>query len=124
VEPLIKVLVDKRNYSSNVEYWEWEASTRIDNIEQHLIDKYKKEADTFICYTCCVVLGEIGDERAVGSLIKALEDEDCHPRMAAAEALGRIGDNRAVEPLIKALEDDEVRYAAEEALEKLGHEVE
>ena len=98
------------------------------------------------------VLGRIGDARAVEVLIEIMSDgyarEDAvnalvrigkaaveplieafgHEyygvRRGAAEALGRIGDARAVEPLIKALEDDEVRYAAEEALEKLGHEVE
>jgi HEAT repeat protein len=46
-------------------------------------------------------LGEIGDQRAVESLIEALSDSSVND--AAAEALGAIGDERAVEPLIEAL---------------------
>jgi HEAT repeat protein len=67
---------------------------------------------------------------AVEPLIKALGngDESSWIRIYYARALGRIGDGRAVELLIKLLEDededDDVRNAAEEALEKLGHEVE
>jgi HEAT repeat protein len=63
-------------------------------------------------------------EVAVIPLIAALEGEDEESRMHAAHALGELGDSRAVEPLITALEDEEGFWRAEEALEKLGHEVE
>jgi len=53
------------------------------------------------------VLGQVGDRRAVGSLIKALGDEDLLVRQHAAESLGKLGDGRAVEPLIKALRDND-----------------
>ena len=52
------------------------------------------------------------------------EEVDEWARSTAVKTLGNIGDERAVESLIKALEDDDVRDAAKEALEKLGHEVE
>jgi HEAT repeat protein len=84
-------------------------------------------------------LGNIGDTRAVELLIKALGDDVQLVRSHAARALGRICDVREdtfsnVEPLIKVLSDNpsaldpyggsDVRDAAKEALEKLGHEVE
>ena len=46
-------------------------------------------------------LGLVNDKRAVGALIKALEDKDIEMRLSAAEALGDLGDTQAVEPLIK-----------------------
>ena len=67
-------------------------------------------------------LGQIGDARAVESLIAALRDRNSAVRQAAAEALGRIGDTHAVEPLIAELRDgySNVRQAAAEALVKIG----
>jgi len=63
-------------------------------------------------------LGKLGDTRAVGSLIAALQDEDIEVHHAAAWALGEIRDARAVDPLIAALQDEdvEVRRAAAWAL--------
>ena len=76
-------------------------------------------------------LGELGDARAVRSLIKALGDCDSGVRRAAAEALsllgqpqwkdwikgdgddlyrlGRFGQTRAVEPLIQAFRESEYK---------------
>lgn len=54
------------------------------------------------------LLAQIGDARAVGPLIQALEDEDGDVRSSAAYALGVIGDERAVEPLIQALNDTSI----------------
>jgi HEAT repeat protein len=48
-------------------------------------------------------LGELGDPRAVDSLLDALSDEYWPVRKAAASSLGEIGDPGAVEPLIAAL---------------------
>ncbi len=47
-----------------------------------------------------VVLGEIGDDRAVSPLITALRDANFTVRDNAALALGEIGDVRAIQPLI------------------------
>ena len=46
-----------------------------------------------------VMLGDIGNPKAVVPLIKALQDHDANVRHGAAEALGKIGDCRAVSPL-------------------------
>ena len=43
-------------------------------------------------------LGEIGDTRAVESLIKALGDVESTVRWSVPTALGKIGDGRAIEP--------------------------
>lgn len=67
-------------------------------------------------------LGEIGDTRAVESLIPVLrEDQEERVRTQAAHALGQLGDKRAIQPLIEALKDQDhsVRYAAIMALWKL-----
>lgn len=52
-----------------------------------------------------VVLGEIKDKRAVGSLIHALNDKETKVRGSVAEALGKIKDRRAIIPLMIALTD-------------------
>ena len=67
------------------------------------------------------VLGMIGDESAVDSLIDALHDGHWEVRAHAAEALGRIEDPRAVEPLIETLKDRDatVRGNAVDGLAKI-----
>ncbi len=67
------------------------------------------------------ILGEIGDEAAVLTLVKALKDDNPSTRKKAAKAIGKIGDKRAVEPLKKALEDlnVDVRKAAKVALKSI-----
>jgi len=73
-------------------------------------------------YRITDLLGEIGDPRAVKSLIHVLRN-DASPgiRGSAAHALGEIGDVRAIEPLIIALTNDEsVRHVVKTALVKIG----
>ena len=81
---------------------------------------YKKDAK--IRSGAAVVLGEIGDTRAIEPLIPALQDKLVVVRANAAEALGKICDTRAVEPLIAALQDNDkdVHKIAAEALGKIG----
>jgi len=73
--------------------------------------------------TAARALGEMGDERAVKSLIRVLNDSD-EPRIVrrrAAEALGNIGDERAVAPLTKSLEYyDDIGRVAKSALAKIS----
>jgi HEAT repeats/PBS lyase HEAT-like repeat len=52
-------------------------------------------------------LGDIGDSRAVDSIIPFLKHQHSHDRCLAAEALGKIGDKRAFEPLLPLLEDND-----------------
>lgn len=68
-------------------------------------------------------LGEIGDHRAVGSLIKALKDKNWKVRMYIIEALGKIGDPRAIDPIIAHLSDEivDVKEKAAVTLAKMYH---
>ncbi len=50
-------------------------------------------------------LGELREPRAVGALIRALEDEEAEVRWCAAESLFRIGEP-ALGPLIAAMDSD------------------
>jgi hypothetical protein len=67
-------------------------------------------------------LGELGDHRALGVLLGALEADDAQARAAAAEALGKIGLPPAMTGLIQALADEEplVRRKATAALGAIG----
>jgi HEAT repeat protein len=67
-------------------------------------------------------LGLIGDRRAVGALLNALQDRDPVLRSRVAVALGRLGDERAFENLVMALRDPKmhVRRDAMWALSELG----
>lgn len=63
-------------------------------------------------------LGDIGDTRAVATLVELMEDDDEGIRQSAIVSLGKIGDKGAIAPLIKALsdEDTDVRMSAVKAL--------
>ena len=87
-----------------------------------LIKALSYRKDDKVRQAAMVALGQIGDARAIESLIAMLKDADDGMRSAAADALGQIGDTLAVEPLIAVLQDshDQVRYSAACALLKVG----
>jgi hypothetical protein len=67
-----------------------------------------------------LVLGKLGDKRAVPALIQALRDENETVRGVAATSLGRIGDRSAANALMTASTSDAsefVRSQARKALE-------
>ena len=67
-------------------------------------------------------LGQIGDKRALESLIDLLKDNNEYVRANAAYALGQIGDKRAIDPLIEAFKDNcnHVRVCVAKALGQIG----
>jgi HEAT repeat protein len=69
-----------------------------------------------------VLLGRLGDKRAVRPLAKLLRDRQWMVRLAAAAALGVLKDDSAVEPLLKTRADkeEEVVVSAYTALRALG----
>lgn len=74
-----------------------------------------------IAATCA--LGRIGDPVALPDLLELAQSSDFHLQMAAIDALGDMGDSRAEPMLLKLLSEhpnDNVRYAAAEALVKVG----
>jgi len=101
------------------------ASIKTDRLIQQLIlDLESKESD--VRGRAAFALGQLGGEKAVEPLIKALTaDKESGVRVTAAFALGRSGGEKAVEPLIKALTADKesgVRGTAAEALGWSGNE--
>ncbi len=68
-----------------------------------------------------ITLGEMGDERCVEPLARALRDGDWQVREVAIEAMGQVG-SPAVEMLLKLLRDWEVRKYAIAALGKIRDE--
>ncbi|TKB93438.1 MAG: HEAT repeat domain-containing protein [Nitrospira sp.] len=68
-----------------------------------------------------ITLGEMGDERCVEPLARALRDGDWQVREVAIEAMGEVG-SPAVETLLKLLRDWEVRKYAIAALGKIRDE--
>ncbi|MCA1595000.1 MAG: HEAT repeat domain-containing protein, partial [Chloroflexi bacterium] len=67
----------------------------------------------------CRSLAELGDLRAVESVIGALSSPGAELREDAVGALGQFGDDRAIEPLIARLDDPESRLRAS-AADSLG----
>jgi hypothetical protein len=70
-----------------------------------------------------LVLGKLGDTRAVQPLIKALGDENRTVRGIAASALGQLGDPAAVDPLrdlVRRESDSFVKGQAEKAVTALA----
>jgi HEAT repeat protein len=68
------------------------------------------------------VLGQIGDPRAVESLVRLLSSKNLWERWVAASSLGYIGDERATPALIERLRDHSttVRFAVVGALGDCG----
>lgn len=78
-----------------------------------------------LCETAVLeALGRIGDERALGALVKALKDERTDVCSAAIEALGALGDPRTDDALQACLArpdaDAEMRLRVSDALESIA----
>jgi HEAT repeat protein len=80
-----------------------------------------KDSDWVVRREAAITLGEMGDERCVEPLGRALRDGDWQVREVAIEGLGLIG-SPAVELLIKLLRDWDVRKYAIAALGKIRDE--
>ncbi|MGH7147338.1 MAG: HEAT repeat domain-containing protein [Nitrospiraceae bacterium] len=80
-----------------------------------------KDPDWVVRREAAITLGEMGDERCVDPLCRALRDGDWQVREVAIDGLGQIG-SPAVELLIKLLRDWDVRKYAIAALGKIRDE--
>jgi HEAT repeat protein len=80
--------------------------------------------DLIVRGRAALMLGKMGDVRAVNPLIRALNAPGHQTPLHAAEALGKLGDPRAIEPLLMlaATGRDKTREAALKALDRLGHQ--
>ena len=79
--------------------------------------------DLIVRGRAALMLGKLGDARAVEPLIRALDAPGYQTPLYAAQSLGKLGDPRAIEPLLRMIQshNDKMREAAQEALEKLGY---
>ncbi|TAJ10314.1 MAG: HEAT repeat domain-containing protein [Nitrospirae bacterium] len=79
------------------------------------------DPDLVVRREAVITLGEMGDERCVEPLVRALRDGDWQVREAAIDALGQVG-SPAVEPLIKQLRDWDIRKSVIRALGRIKDE--
>lgn len=82
-----------------------------------------RHEDLIVRGRAALMLGKLGDPRAVEPLIDALDAPGFQTPVYAAEALGKLGDARAIEPLIEIVNthSDRMRDAAQKALLNLGY---
>jgi HEAT repeat protein len=82
------------------------------------------QEDLIVRGRAALMLGKLKDNRAVPTLIRALDAPGFQTPMNAAEALGRIGDTRAIDALVGFADAsrDKTRVVALEALKQLGYE--
>jgi HEAT repeat protein len=82
--------------------------------------------DLIVRGRAALMLGKLGDLRAVEPLIRALDAPGFQTPFYAAQALGELGDARAVEPLTTMAADskDKTRDVVVQALKRLGYEAE
>lgn len=85
---------------------------------------HARSEDVYLRGLAIIVLGHIGDKKALPFLTEALLHGNKVLRLQAAEALGRLGDVKALPSLHKALDDphDAVRDAARQSINKIKAE--
>lgn len=92
-------------------------------IKALIVAVQNRNEDLIVRGRAALMLGKLGDTRAVLPLIKALDAPGMQTPLHAAQALGKLGDSRAIKPLlmIASSNDEKLGSAALEALERLGY---
>ncbi|MDD2582313.1 MAG: HEAT repeat domain-containing protein [Desulfuromonadaceae bacterium] len=100
-----------------------EAVVRLDSAPVLLLIKLVQDEDADVRKFVIDVMGAIGDQVFVPSLLQALNDPEVNVASAAAEQLGALGDTGAAEQLMQAIltrDDVLFRFSALGALEILA----
>lgn len=81
--------------------------------------------DLIVRGRAAMMLGKIGDTRAVQPLIEALDSPGYQTRLSAVQSLGQLGDRRAIVPLLRVMDTDNDRCheAAKASLKMLGYDL-
>lgn len=83
-----------------------------------------RNEDLIVRGRAAMMLGKLGDARAVEPLITALDAPGHQTPLHAAESLGKLGDPRAISALLEMIgktDQEKVREAARQSLVKLGY---
>ncbi len=82
-----------------------------------------KHEDLIVRGRAALMLGKLGDSRAVTALIEALDAPGYQTPLYAAQSLGKLGDPRAIPSLVRLLDTDHEKFreAARESLQRLGY---
>lgn len=123
LEPLVQLSIEANLRSEyEVKQVAEDAFSRIIELTAESHRQVLKDKSLDVRIRAVEVLGEMGDLRAVQSLIHHLKDESPDVRTGAVGALGKIGGPRAVQSLIHHLKDEspDVRIRAAEALGQIG----
>jgi hypothetical protein len=86
------------------------------------VNKGLNSPEWYVVRNIIYVLREIGDKRAVDSLLKKVNHPDIRVRIEVIRTLGEVGDSRAISPIIDCLENDseiQLKYTAIRALGSL-----
>ncbi len=92
-------------------------AARADRIDS-LAESLRNDSSYKVRAQAAIVLGKLGDKRAVPPLIDALRDDEEAVRSVAANSLGRLGDPQALDALRARMDDPSlgVRGAAGKAI--------
>jgi HEAT repeat protein len=74
-----------------------------------------KDGDPAVRRQAVIALGDRGDRRATGEIIRSLKDRDDDVRLEDVIAHGKIGDPLAVKPLIEKLKSYDYFYVRKKA---------
>jgi|Deesub1362B_J571_1020462.scaffolds.fasta_scaffold00029_139 HEAT repeat protein len=121
-ESLIEALKDEDRHVrwNSAKSLEYLCRDRVDRIEI-LIKSFIHSKSVFQKVSLAWLLGRIGDEKAIPSLIESFESGDKFVRRASIIAMGRIGDKRSLPYLITVLKDNDpiLRKRTVEALGRI-----
>ncbi|GAB1421258.1 hypothetical protein MASR2M15_14110 [Anaerolineales bacterium] len=92
-------------------------------LQQLMFTLENDNEDLIVRSRAALMLGKIGDTRAYGSLVRALNAPGYKTRLNAVEALGKLGDDRAIQPLLHMAthSSDNILIAVYQALDLLGY---
>ncbi|MCK5163114.1 MAG: HEAT repeat domain-containing protein [Desulfobacula sp.] len=123
IPALLKVIEDDR-ISSSVRHHSAIAIGRINDRQalRPLIELLKKVKNESVISGIVKALGEIGDAKAIPSIVETLNNSTDFIRLASVNALGMIGDKQALPYLESTIEDSnkDVRKASKKLIRRIS----